>query len=95
MCLKIEVCCDYSPGNNTECMNYRCISLLAVLGKIFAGILVDRVCRVIHGLTDNKEKCFRSRRERVDQISILKQIGKKHERKNIGSMWAHGFREGV
>ena len=33
-------------GERTVCMNYRCISLLNVVGKIYAGILVDRVCRV-------------------------------------------------
>ena len=30
----------------TKCKNYRGISLLSVVGKIYAGILVDRVCRV-------------------------------------------------
>ena len=30
----------------TECRNYRGISLLRVVGKIYAGILVDRVRRV-------------------------------------------------
>ena len=31
---------------NEREMNVRCISLLSVVGKIFAGILVDRVRRV-------------------------------------------------
>ena len=34
----------------TECKNYRGISLLIVVGKIYARILVDRVRRVIVGL---------------------------------------------
>ena len=29
----------------TECKNYRGISLLSVVGKIYAGILVERVWR--------------------------------------------------
>ena len=29
-------------GERTECNSYRCISLLSVVGKIYAGILVDR-----------------------------------------------------
>ena len=33
-------------GERTKCKNYRGISLLSVVGKIYAGILVDRVCRV-------------------------------------------------
>ena len=34
-------------GERTECRNYRGISSLSVDGKIYAGILVDRVCKVI------------------------------------------------
>ena len=34
-------------GEMTECKNYRGISLLSVVRKIYAGILVDRFCRVI------------------------------------------------
>ena len=37
-------------GERTECSNYRDISLLIVVRKIFAGILVDRVCKVTEGL---------------------------------------------
>ena len=33
-------------GERTECNNYRGISLLNVVGKIYVGILVDRVCIV-------------------------------------------------
>ena len=37
-----------------ECKNYRGISLLSVIGKIYAGILVERVCRVAGGLIDDE-----------------------------------------
>ena len=33
-------------GERTECSNYRGISLLSVVGKICAGILVDRIRNV-------------------------------------------------
>ena len=33
-------------GERNECKNYRGISLLSVIGKTYAGILVDRVRRV-------------------------------------------------
>ena len=33
-------------GERTEWRNYRGIILLSVIGKIYAGILVDRVCKV-------------------------------------------------
>ena len=36
-------------GERTEYSNYRGTSLLSMVGKICAGIIVDRVCRVIGG----------------------------------------------
>ena len=50
-------------GERTECRNYRGISLLRWLEKIYAGILVDEVHRVTVDL--------------INQIFNLKQIGEK------------------
>ena len=36
-------------GERTKCKNYRGISLFSVVGKIYAGILVDRV-RIVTGI---------------------------------------------
>ena len=47
-------------GERTECYNYRGISILSVVGKIIAGILVDRVRRVTEGLIDDEQECFRA-----------------------------------
>ena len=33
----------YKKGNRKECSNYRGISLLSVVGKFYASVLVDRV----------------------------------------------------
>ena len=41
-------------GERTECKHYRGISLLNVVGKIFAGILVDRVRRMTVSLIDDE-----------------------------------------
>ena len=64
-------------GERTECKNYSGISLLSMVGKIYAGILVDRVHRVTGGLVDDEQIGFRVGRGYVDQIFILKQIGEK------------------
>ena len=37
----------------SHCNSYRCISSLSVAGKIYAGILVDRVRKVTEGLIDD------------------------------------------
>ena len=52
-------------GERTECKNYRGISLLSVVGKIYVGILVDK-SPVIEGLIDIGQRGFTSRRGCVD-----------------------------
>ena len=48
------ICSLYKgKGERTECSNYRGISLLSVVGKVFAGIIEDRVRKVTEGLTDD------------------------------------------
>ena len=49
-------------GERTECINYKTISLLSVVGKIYAGILVDSVRRVTGGLIDDDQDGFRTGR---------------------------------
>ena len=66
-----------SIGERIECKNYRGISLLSVVGKIYLGILLNRVCRVTGGLIDDEQLGFRARRGFVDQIFTLKQISEK------------------
>ena len=62
-------------GEGTHCSNYRGISLLSEVGKIYAGILVDQVHKVTEGLIDDEQEGFREGRGCVDQIFTLKQIG--------------------
>ena len=70
-------------GDKGNCRNYRVFSLLSVVGKIYAGVLVERVRRVTEGLIGEEQGAFRSSRGCVDQIFILKQmIEKIRERKN-------------
>ena len=68
-------------GERTECKNYRGINLLSVVGKIYAGILVDRVHRVTWGLIDDEQVGFREGRGCVDQIFTLKHIREKAREK--------------
>ena len=49
-------------GERSECKNYRGISLLSVVGKIYARVLVDRVRRVTEGLIDDVPDKFRAGR---------------------------------
>ena len=49
-------------GERTEGKKYRGISLVSVVGKIYAWILVDRVRRVIGGSIDDEQGGFRAGR---------------------------------
>ena len=60
----------------TEYKNYRGISLLSLVGKIYTGILVDRVRRVTVVLIDDEQGGFRAVRVCVDQIFV-----------NVKCMW--------
>ena len=68
-------------GERIECSNYKGISLLIVVGKIYAGILVDRVCKMSEGLIDDEQGVLRAWRWCVDQIFTLKQCEKPREKK--------------
>ena len=75
-------------GERTEYNNYRGISLLNVVGKIYAGILVDSVSRVTGDLIDDEQGGIRAGRGCADQIFTLKHIGEKAREKkrrvNVG-----------
>ena len=55
-----------SKGERTECSYYRGISML--VGKIYAGIFVERFHRVTEDKTGYEQGSFRSGKECVDQI---------------------------
>ena len=43
-------------GERAECKNYSGISVLCLVGKIYAGITVDRLRRVTEGPIDDEEE---------------------------------------
>ena len=55
-------------GERTKYSNYRGISSLSLVVKLYAGILVDRVCKVTEGYNDEEQGGFRAGRGCVDQI---------------------------
>ena len=83
-------------GERIECKNYRGISLLSMVVKIYLRILLDRVRRVTEGLTDDEQGSLRAGRGFVDKIFTLKQICEKaHKKKTDNVCWFYGFGEGI
>ena len=61
--------------------NYRGISLLSVIEKIYARIIVGRVRKLTEDLIYDKKGGFRAGRGEVDQIFTIKQINEKARKK--------------
>ena len=57
-----------------ECTNYRGISLLSVVGEVFARVLNDRVKGLTEGSVMDEQGGFRSGRGCLDQIFAVKQV---------------------
>ena len=60
--------------------------MFIVVGKIYAGILVDRVRKVTKGLIDDEQGGIKAGRGCVDQIFTLKQLREKKCRVHVGFM---------
>ena len=63
-----------AKGERIKCLNYRGISLLSVVRKIYIGIVVYRVCKVTEGFINDEQGGFTAGRGRVDQIFTLKHV---------------------
>ena len=57
-----------------------------MVGKIYAGILVNRVRKVKEDLINDMQGGFRAGSECVGQTFTIKQVGDKEKRKNLECM---------
>ena len=75
------------------CRNYRGISL-SLIGKLYVGILIDKVQRLTGGLIHDERRDLRAGSGCVDQIFTLKQIVEK-AREKCSVYGFYGFGEGI
>ena len=61
-------------GDRTQCANYRGISLINVLAKVFAVLLLDRFSTERHQRTRDNQGGFRPGRGCIDQIFTLRRV---------------------
>ena len=61
-----------------ECSNFRGISLLGVVGKVYGRVLINRIGDKTENVNAEVESGFRRGRGCTDQIFIVRQICKIH-----------------
>ena len=69
-------------GEKQVCDNYRGISLLNVISKIFSRIILNRIQSLIDGQLLETQPGFRSHQSTIDQIFNLKMIMQKRSEYN-------------
>ena len=72
----------HKKGNVKDCNNYRGISLLSVVGKLYAAIIDRRVRAIVETTLDESQCGFRPMRGCQDQIFCLRQISEKCYERN-------------
>jgi len=74
------ICPIYKKGDRRVCSNYRPITLLNVVYKIFAILLHNRLCEMVERKIGECQTGFRPNRSTIDNIFIIRQIYEKcHE----------------
>jgi len=73
----------YKKGYRKQCNNYREISLLNVIYKIFAILLYNQLSKIIEPEIGNYQVGFRPNRSTIDNIFIVRQIYEKCYKYNI------------
>ena len=61
-------------GDIRECTNWRGISMLPVIGKIFGRVLISRIKKSVDNILKKEQAGFRENRSTIDQIFALRNI---------------------
>ena len=78
----------FKKGSRLDCANYKGISLLSIVGKVFGRILNERVKAVTDIKVMDEQGGFRAGRGCNDQIFVVKQIVEKTIEKNMKTYMA-------
>uniref|UniRef100_A0A670J8Y1 Reverse transcriptase domain-containing protein n=1 Tax=Podarcis muralis TaxID=64176 RepID=A0A670J8Y1_PODMU len=79
----------FKKGNRTEPANYRPISLLSIISKLYAAHLCDKLVEWMERehILSEAQAGFRAKRSTIDQALILQHLADKYSRKG-GSLYA-------
>ena len=73
----------HKKGDSAECGNYRGISLLSIIGKVFTHIVLNRLVSTIDIKLSEMQGGFRKKRGCADQIFIMRRLMEMTRRKNV------------
>jgi sorting nexin-29 len=68
------ICPIHKKGDPLECQNYRGITLLNTMYKVFSNILYTRLKPYVERITGSYQCGFREGKSTTDQIQALRQI---------------------
>ena len=67
----------FKKGDRSKCGNYRGISLMSVLGKLFADIILQRLHQIAEFIYPESQSGYRNGRSTIDGIFTLRQLMEK------------------
>ena len=71
----------FKKGDRSQCGNYRDISLLSVVGKVLADILLQRLKHIAERVYPQSQSGYRDSRSTIDGIFTLRQLMEKPRKK--------------
>ncbi|CAG5021593.1 unnamed protein product [Parnassius apollo] len=81
-CKAVLVSIYKGKGSQQDCKNYRGISLLSIVGKLYAKVLIERVMKETDGKIWDVQAGFRKGMGCTDQVFSMRMIAEKFLAKN-------------
>lgn len=72
-----------NKGERSDCNNYRGISLLSIVGKVYARVILVRLQKLAERIYPESQCGFRANRSTVDMIFSLRQLQEKCREQNM------------
>ena len=72
-----------NKGERSDCNNYRGISLLSIVGKVYARVLLARLQKLAERVYPESQCGFRAGRSTVDMVFSLRQLQEKCREQNL------------
>ena len=79
---KIITLCK-NKGERNDCNNYRGISLLIIVGKVFARVILIRLQKLAERIYPESQCGFRAERSTIDMIFSLQQLQEKYREQHM------------